>query len=89
MRAVVSWNQVVISAGEDNTITIYDSIKNDYDPLDVKYGHDLPVNSLFVHEDMLFSGSSDFTVRQLDLTSMLLVRVFLGISRVVNPILTL
>lgn len=68
-----------MAAGEDALIRGWDaSSKNDVPVFEIS-GHNWPVNCLLVHNDNLFSGSSDRTIRQWSLMTQKLIRGFTGI----------
>lgn len=87
LRNVVSWKSLVITAGDDDLISAYETTRKQNEHVFVLHGHILPVNVLFVYEDTLFSGSSDATVRRWNLTTQAIIRVYVGHTNTVNTVI--
>jgi WD40 repeat protein len=73
-----SWKKFIIAAGENSQIMFWDFSANNLDPYTVLSEHTDAVNCLFVHEEFLFSGSTDNSIIQWNITSLLSMRTFLG-----------
>lgn len=85
MRAVAMWKNVVIGSGEDQTIRLFDKASDSALPFAILSDHTGAVNCLFVHNDLLFSGGSDFLIIQWNLTSLTLMMTLDGwLQRFVN-----
>lgn len=87
LRAVAAWKQFVISAGEDLEIKVWDASKDSIEPFQVLFDHLNSINCLTVYENDLYSGSSDFTVKQWDLMRFALSKAYNGPTRAVDSII--
>lgn len=78
LRAVAAWKNYVMSAGEDIEINIWDASIDSIEPVAVIVDHFLAINCLTVYDDFLYSGSSDTTVKQWNLTQFALNKIYEG-----------
>jgi WD40 repeat protein len=78
LRAVAIWKTFIISAGNNEEITFWSASINDIDPRATIMAHLRPVSCLLVYEETLFSGSSDRTIKQWNLTDFALLKVLGG-----------
>lgn len=78
LRAVAVWKTFIISAGDNDEIRFWDASINDIDPRATIMAHLRPVSCLLVYEETLFSGSSDRTIKQWNLTDFALLKVLGG-----------
>lgn len=76
--SVVFWNGYVVTGGDDSNVLVWDASANYLAPTAVLYAHRGPVNCLFVYENALYSGSSDKSVMQWNLSSLLLDKSYHG-----------
>lgn len=79
-KCVVSWNDFAIIGGEDSDIKIWDVSINSLDPSAVFYDHTSAVNDMYVVDDYLYSGSSDLSLRQWNLATLSIEKIFTGKS---------
>jgi WD40 repeat protein len=67
-----------MSAGEDIEINIWDASIDSIEPVAVIVDHFLAINCVTVYDDFLYSGSSDTTVKQWNLTQFALNKIYEG-----------
>lgn len=77
MRSIAVWKQLVLQAGEQNSIVVW-SILEDEEPITTLIQHTAFVFALLIHADTLFSGSGDKSIKHWNLTSFEFLKTFLG-----------
>jgi F-box and WD-40 domain protein 1/11 len=78
LRAVVAWRNLIISGGEDDMITAWDTTVDSTEPFAALATNSVSINCLVLSENLLYSGSSDRIVRQWDLALKALTKTFAG-----------
>ncbi|KAI3658638.1 hypothetical protein MP638_006420 [Amoeboaphelidium occidentale] len=78
LRSAALWSNFVIDAGDNEEIHAWDTSINNVEPFRTLTEHTGSINCLLVKGDFLFSGSTDATVRQWNLTVWSIVRVLTG-----------
>ncbi|KAI3656808.1 hypothetical protein MP638_006598, partial [Amoeboaphelidium occidentale] len=78
LRAVALWKNYVLSGGDNTNIDIWDTSFESIQPFLTLSGHFNSVNCLKVHEDFLFSGSSDENIVQWNLTAFTILKTLSG-----------
>jgi WD40 repeat protein len=78
LRAIAAWKYYVMSAGEDLRINVWDASVNGIEPVVVLLNHTRAINCLAVYDEYLYSGSSDDTVKQWNLTQFTLNKIYEG-----------
>jgi WD40 repeat protein len=78
LRAVALWKNYVLSGGDNTNIDVWDTSFESIQPFVTLRGHFNSVNCLKVHEDFLFSGSSDENIVQWNLTAFTMFRTLSG-----------
>lgn len=86
LRSAVLWNNFVIDAGDNAEIRAWDTSINSIEAFRTLTEHTGSINCLLVKGDFLFSGSTDTTVRNWNLTSWSIVRVLTGHTGTVSTL---
>jgi F-box and WD-40 domain protein 1/11 len=69
LRTIVLWANLVISGGDDGKLKAWDTSVQDIEPYFVVSINDASIGSLYVYGYTLFSGSSDRTIWEWNLTN--------------------
>jgi F-box and WD-40 domain protein 1/11 len=69
LRTIVLWANLVISGGDDGKLKAWDTSVQDIEPYFVVSITDTSIGCLYVYGYTLFSGSSDRTIREWNLTN--------------------
>lgn len=78
LRSVVLWKNLVIASGDTATFKIHDKSQDLILPIEIMSGHLGDAGCLLVHGDILYSGSTDKTIRSLSLIDLTGLRVYYG-----------
>lgn len=78
LRTVLLFNNYVITSGDDAEIRLWDNSVTSLDPVKIVFDNENAVNCLLIFKDTLFSGSSDDTIKQRNLTDFSIIKILLG-----------
>ncbi|KAI3656002.1 hypothetical protein MP638_005179 [Amoeboaphelidium occidentale] len=76
IRSVVSWQNFIISGGDDREIRMWDTSTNSIDPLAVFDNSRSNINCLYMFEDNIYSGDNNGDVKMFSVTKLILIRTY-------------
>jgi WD40 repeat protein len=85
-RFVLTWRNVIISCGEGAIIEVWNNGQDSFSPIAVLVGHLVATNCLSIHEDLLYSGSTDTTIRQWNIVDYVCLKIYTGHVKSVGSI---